>query len=78
VVFSISKCSSDIYIEESFYTDKMNAIMASTDGIIDDLDDRNMVKTLAGSAKSYVGVGNLLPAKTTITRWVSKRVCRRM
>lgn len=55
--FAISECNWDIYIEESFCTDKMNAIMASTDGIIADLDDHNMVNTLAGSAKPYVGVG---------------------
>ena len=55
--FAISECNWDIYIEESFCTDRMNAILASADGIIADLDDRNMVQALAGSAKPYVGVG---------------------
>lgn len=55
--FAISECNWDIYIEESFCTDRINAIMASTDGIIADLDDLNMVKTLAGSAKLFAGVG---------------------
>ncbi|XXD10385.1 substrate-binding domain-containing protein [Klebsiella sp. R445] len=55
--FAISECNWDIYIEESFCTNKVNTIMASADGIIADFDDRDMVKILAGSVKPYVGVG---------------------
>lgn len=55
--FAFSECDWDFYIEESFCTNKVNAIMASSDGIIADLDDRNLVKVLANSVKPYVGVG---------------------
>lgn len=55
--FAFSECNWDIYIEESFCTNKVNALMASSDGIIADLDDRYLVKALAKSVKPYVGVG---------------------
>lgn len=55
--FTFSECNWDIYIEESFCINKVRDIMASADGIIADLDDRNMAKVLAGSVKPYVGVG---------------------
>lgn len=55
--FAFSECNWDIYIEESFCTNKVNALMASSDGIIADLDDRYLVKALEKSVKPYVGVG---------------------
>lgn len=55
--FALAECNWDIYIEESFCMDKMKAITASTDGIIADLDESNMVNTLASSVQPYVGVG---------------------
>lgn len=54
---AFSECDWDFYIEESFCTNKVNSIMASSDGIIADLDDCNLVKVLANSVKPYVGVG---------------------
>lgn len=54
---SLTDCKWDIYIEESFCTNRIGEIIGISNGIIADLDDPNLVNILGNSQIPYVGVG---------------------